>query len=253
LARKTLRPCDLVTAREPQSFNAINVLIPDKAELYPDMAFRLVAESPEWAQAELVRHGVPVLEKTCVGITMRPYRFPDSRNPSQKYATYIQSFAKLLEYLLENDYVPVLYAHTIGPNPHEDDRIALRHTLEAVSKADRVFYIHSDYNCRQIKSLYGLMDFMICTRFHSAIFSIAQQVPCLAISYQGPKAEGIMEEAGLKDFVYSIYEIDADLLIEAFERLVSKQEEVKQKMNVYMSDCLQRLNELDELVMAKSG
>ena len=86
-----------------------------------------------------------------------------------------------------------------------------------------------------------------------AIFSIAQQVPCLAIAYQGPKATGIMEEIGLSDFIFSIYDINDNLLIEAFERLVVKQKEVKKQMKAYTFDCSQRLNELEKIVTVKLG
>jgi colanic acid/amylovoran biosynthesis protein len=251
LARRVLGRCKVLTIRESESFNFFNTILPGKAKLYPDMAFGLTPEDPDWAKAQLVHHNVPLFKKKCVGITMRPWRFPNARKPQENYRNYIQAFAKFIEYLLVHGYVPVLYAHVIGPHSHEDDRIALRDTLEVISAADRVFYIEGDYNCRQVKALYGFMDYMLCTRFHSAIFSIAQRVPCLAISYQGYKATGIMKEIGLDDFIFPIDHINGDLLIEAFQKLVANQQEVKQKMDTYMIDCRQRLNQLQDLLIAK--
>lgn len=251
LAARVLGRCRIVTTREPHSYKVLNSIIPDKAELYPDMAFRLRPESSDWAWAELMRCGVPLREKTCVGITMRPWRFPNARAPQEKYSSYIRAFAKLIEHLLENGYAPVLYAHVIGPHSHENDRIALQDVLRATSAADRVFYVDGDYNCRQVKSLYGIMDFMICTRFHSAIFGIAGQVPCLAMSYQGYKATGIMEEIGLEDFIFPIDDIDSNLLTGAFDGLVADQQKVKQKMKAYMDACLGRLSNLQTLITSE--
>lgn len=248
LAHRVLRRCTLITAREPKSFEVLNTIIPGKAEPFPDMAFNLQPTGCEWAKQELVSNGVALGEKPCVGITMRPWRFPNAEDPRAKYEKYIQAFGRLCKYLLEKGYMPVLFVHTTGPHSHENDRIALKDVLKVISKVDQVVYIDGDYNCRQIKALYGHMDFMISTRFHSAIFSIAQQVPCLAISYQGYKATGIMEEIGLEDFIFPIDDIDGNSLIEGFERLVSKQGEVKQKMNRYMDACLGRLSNLQTLI-----
>jgi colanic acid/amylovoran biosynthesis protein len=251
LARRVLSRCEVVTARESKSFEVLNAVVPGKVKLFPDMGFNLEPADSEWAKRELISHGVPLGKKPCVGITMRPWRFPNAEDPQARYRNYIRAFTELCEYLLKKGYAPVLYAHVIGPHAHENDRIALKDVLKEISQAGQVVYIDGDYNCKQIKPLYGQMDFMISTRFHSAIFSIAQQVPCLAVSYQGYKATGIMDEIGLKDYCLPIDKIDGDLLIEAFERLVTNRQEVKQKMSTYMNTCQERLSCLQELVAAK--
>jgi colanic acid/amylovoran biosynthesis protein len=251
LARKVLIRCKIVTAREPISFEVLNSLMPGKAKLFPDMAFNLETVDSNWAKEEIIRHGIPLGKKPCVGITMRPWRFPDAKNPRERYHNYVQSFCKLIEYLLNRGYATVLFAHVIGPHAHEDDRIALHDVLHAVPEADRVFYVDGVYNCRQVKTLYGFMDFMVCTRFHSAIFSIAQEIPCLAVSYQGYKATGIMSQIGLEDFVCSINEVDGDTLISIFERLVNEQQAVKQKIREYTGICRKRLQALRELIVSE--
>jgi colanic acid/amylovoran biosynthesis protein len=141
----------------------------------------------------------------------------------------------------------------VGPHAHEDDRIALRAVLEETSVAERVRFVDGDYDCRQVKALYQFMDFMVCTRFHSAIFSVAQNVPCVAVSYQGYKAPGIMQEIGLQDYCLSIETVNAESLIEAYEKLVAAREEVKQKMKIYMDACRQRLADLQHLVDQEIG
>jgi colanic acid/amylovoran biosynthesis protein len=251
LAKRVLSRCKIVAAREPKSLEVLNGLIPGKARLYPDMAFRLEPADSKWAEGELNRHGVPLGQKACVGITMRPWRFPNSRDPRSDYKRYVQGFVCLFEYLREKGYEPVLCAHTTGPSAHENDRIALKDAIDLSSKLSKVLYVDGDYNCRQVKSFYGLMDFMVCTRFHSAIFSIAQGIPCLAISYQGYKAPGIMEEIGLEDYTLSIDAIDDQSLVEAFDRLAANQEPIRKKMRSYMKACRQRLGDLQDLIAAE--
>jgi colanic acid/amylovoran biosynthesis protein len=250
LARRVLGRCDIIAAREPKSYEVLNTIIPGKAKLFPDMAFNLQPADREWAKQELISGGVALGKKQCVGITMRPWRFPNAEYPQGKYEKYVQAFGHLCKYLMGKGYMPVLFVHTTGPHAHENDRIALKAVLEEIPQPLQVPYIDGDYNCREIKALYGHMDFMISTRFHSAIFSIAQQVPCLAVSYQGYKTTGIMGEIGLDDFVIPIDEIDDNSLIEGFETLVANQQEIKQKMKAYMADYQQRLNQLDGLLSA---
>lgn len=253
LARSVLGKCEVITTRELKSLEVINTVIPGKAESFPDMAFSLEPEDSEWAKKELMNHGVPVEEGMCVGLTMRPWRFPNIKNPKEKYSQYIQSFVELIKYLLGNGYTPVLFAHVTGPHSHENDRLAIEEVLNALLGIEGVFYVHGDYDCKQVKSFYGLMDFMVCTRFHSAIFSISQEVPCLAISYQGYKAGGIMSEMGLEHFTLAIEELSSELLIKTFERLISRQQIVKQKMNTYMNVCDERLCNLKEIIESEIG
>ena len=251
LAKKVLGRCNIITAREPKSLEVLNDVIPGKAQLYPDMGFSLEAADSSWAEEELKRHRVPLGEKPCVGITMRPWRFPTSHDPREKYEKYIEAFACLFDHLLGKGYQPILYAHTTGPHAHEDDRIALRDALAASSAGKRVCFVDGDYNCRQIKAFYGFMDLMVCTRFHSAIFSMAQTIPCLAVNYQGYKAMGIMKEIGLEDYTISVDAIDERALIETFDRLEVNREEVKVKISSYMNTCRRRLCELQALIAAE--
>ena len=248
LARRVLKRCKLVTAREPESLEAMERLLPGKAKLFPDMAFGLESADADWAKAELIRQDVPLGEKPCVGVTMRPWRFPRAKDPTAMYRKYIQAFAALLEHLQAKGFTPILFAHVIGPHAHEDDRIALRDVLEAAGGKAGAVLVDGDYDCRQIKAMYGLMDYMVCTRFHSAIFSIAQNVPCMTMSYQGYKATGIMNEIGLGDLVLPIDAVDAAKIIGMFDKLLAERDRAKEKMAAYMISCHQRLADLQCLI-----
>lgn len=251
LVRRVVGRCDFVSTREPRSLEVLNGIVPGKARLFPDMGFGLEAADASWAAVEHARLGVPVDTARCVGVTMRPWRFPQARDPGGAYQRYIQAFARLLEHLVSGGYVPVLCAHVIGPHAHEDDRIALNDALSATSVAARVHFVDGDYDCRQIKALYRSMAFMVCTRFHSAIFSIAQNVACMAVSYQGYKAPGIMSEIGIGDYCLAIDALDAESLIAMFDRLVVHEDELRQKMRAYVATCRKRLEVLEEMVTAE--
>jgi colanic acid/amylovoran biosynthesis protein len=182
---------------------------------------------------------------------MRPWRFPGSQEPRDRYEAYLRAFAEFLRYAVERGYSPLLFAHSLGPHAHEDDRIALRAAREISSVGERVILIDGEYDCRQIKALYGKMDYMVCTRFHSAIFAISQGIPCLAVSYQGYKAGGIMGEIGLENFVLPIDNISPATLISAFEKLRAEEDAVKAKMKKYMTGCREELDRFSRLAAAE--
>ena len=138
LARRTLGRCTVLTAREPKSQDLLESLVEGKSQLFPDMAFGLAPADAEWAKAELARWGVSVGEGEYVGVTMRPWRFPNARDPKLMYTRYVQAFARLLEHLVSSGYKPLLFAHVIGPHAHEDDRIALNDVVKVTSAAERV-------------------------------------------------------------------------------------------------------------------
>ena len=93
--------------------------------------------------------------------------------------------------------------------------------------------------------------FMVCTRFHSAIFAIAQNVACLVVSYQGHKAAGIMEEIGLGEHCVDIAAVEPESLCRMFDRLVEDRDEVMRKMDAYMVSCRSRLHEFERCVASE--
>ena len=78
--------------------------------------------------------------------------------------------------------------------------------------------------------MYGLMDFFVGTRMHSVIFAMLSAVPVIAISYQGPKAQGIMEQALLSNYVINIDSVTPDALQEKFDKLSDDKNSVVDKV-----------------------
>ena len=75
---------------------------------------------------------------------------------------------------------------------HEDDSQCIREIVKGLDEREYAFIQERDFDCREMKALYSCFDFILATRFHSAIFAMSQNVPALVISYGGNKGEGIM-------------------------------------------------------------
>lgn len=201
LVRAVLRRCALVTARESISLAALDELgVP--AEPYPDLGFTLepeeLAASPVAGLRE--RHpGRPV-----VGITVRPYRFPGSGDPAAAYRRYVAEMATFAGWLFEEGFLPVFVEHVLSDTAHESDVTAIRAVTARMAPGTFEVLSDPELTCRHLKSIYEECDYVVGTRFHSVIFSLAEGTPALALAYGGNKATGIMRDLDLGDLVVEI-------------------------------------------------
>lgn len=223
LAKKVLKECCFLAVRESISAGFVERELGISCLRYPDLGYYLTSSDID-VSAYLQKWNIP-LSSPKVGITLRPYRFPDSLNPEKQYASYISSIVDFVIYLKDNGYYPVFVAHTLGPSAHEDDRVAIRDVICRIPPGLEFGYIH-DYNlnCKDVMSLYGSFDVFVGTRFHSVIFAQNMNVPTLAIAYGGNKGEGIMEDLGMEDFVISIEKVSGLELCNLFQKLISQKD-----------------------------
>ena len=234
MIRKTLKGCKLVTARESISADVLSKSLKAKVPVFPDLGFFLQSDDKLKMKKYLVEKGVPIEDKKCVAITMRPYRFPSSDDPEEAYKNYKKSFADFIYYLDSKGFHTVLVEHTLSRNTHEDDGSSIRDILPLIEGCSYTFINDHSLNCRELKSLYSNCNYMVGTRFHSVIFAMAEGVPSIAISYGGNKGDGIMKDIGLSEYVIPIDKISYELLKQKFDSLVKNEHIVLNKINRYL-------------------
>lgn len=211
IVRRALAPAKIVTVREPISQAVVSELLGLQSTPYPDLGFFAEGNGKDFAPY-LRKRGVPLADKPVVCITVRPYRFPGSSDPDERYQNYIEAIADLTKRLCGRDMHVVFYAHTLGPSAHEDDRVAIRDVLFRLDPdiARGVTCIDDcGHTCEDVIDLYAACDLVIGTRFHSVIFSLNAGVPALAIAYGGNKSTGIMGDMGLGRYVIPIESVDS--------------------------------------------
>lgn len=251
MINKILDKCKLSTAREDISAKGISNGLGRDLPLYPDLGFFLPAAKKSWAMKYLKNTGLNVSKEKFVGITVRPYRFYNSDNPTMRYMEYKKAFARFINYLHENNYKTMLTVHTRAENDHENDERCVAEIYEMLSNNAResVFIINdNNLDCHDLKALYGLCDYVVGTRFHSVIFAITQNVPCIAITYGGNKGEGIMNDMGLGDFAIDIEKVTFDNLREKFTYIIKNTESVDRKIKRYLLATNQKYKELVDAV-----
>ena len=210
-----------------------------RVRVVPDAAFAFPADSTSPRVLSLA-HRWPV-GSPVVGVTVRVW---GSRS-SPVYKRYLVAIAKSLIWLIESklETTIVVIAHTIGPTDQGDDRLATNDLVSLLPRKvlKRVFVVDEDLSPRELKSLYGKLDLLIGTRFHSVIFATSMGVPSLAISYHGPKAEGIMRMLGQEMFVLPYNSVTANSIIRRVDRLcklTATAREALQKKTAGYSDAI---------------
>lgn len=229
-----LKDCELITARETISSKQLSDVVKSEVPVFPDLGFFLQKNEDFDARKYLLRQGVPLGQKKCVGFTLRPYRFPSSKDPIQKYKSYVKTIKDFVLWLQKNNYYPVFIAQTLGPSNHEDDRIAIEEVVKTLGNDEYVIINNIDHNCKDLKSIYAELDYLIGTRFHSVIFAMSAGVPSIAIAYGGNKGEGITTDMELDDYVIRIENINLNELKNKFLLLVNNEFEIKSKIQKYM-------------------
>jgi len=235
LVARVLNRCTLIATRERISHQRL-LDIGVKGGLIrslPDIGFMTKGIDKVRAKELLLRAGLNSTERL-VGFTVRPWRFPLHKNPAKAWENYINTMVALVKHVIEKNYKPVFFPQSIGPHDHEDDRIAIR-TVCRKLKPNSYYVVDGDWLPSELVGMYGMMEFFVGTRMHSVIFAVINAVPAIAISYQGPKATGIMRDIGLSDFVIPIESATPKCLKNMFNALVENKESVADQISKAVS------------------
>lgn len=236
MLNKILDKCNFISARESISSNGDTNGLKRNIPLYPDLGFFLKGEEKPKIYKYLEKYGINTQKEKYIAITARPYRFYNTENPKEKYNIYKETFVKIIEYIFSLGYIPLLVVHTMAENDHENDEVCINEIADKLNEKSIRYIVLKDneLTCKDLKTIYGICDAIIGTRFHSVIFSMENGVPAIAITYGGNKGQGIMKDMGLEEYAIKIEEMNYDILKDKFDKLLLNTKEIKQKINDYI-------------------
>lgn len=219
IVKRVLSGCKLLFVREKVSQRYLVEQFGRVAINTFDLGFYLQNKSTLNVTSYLEQQNINFDDKI-IGITLRPWRFPNSSNPHEKYNSYVSTFVDFTDYLIKKGFIICFFVHTLGPSAHENDEIAVKEVVNKVQAKERCRIIKDfNLNCYDMMQLYSQCSYFIGTRFHSVIFAQNQNVPTISISYGGNKGTGIMADLGLSQYVLSIDEVEFSTLKNLFSSL----------------------------------
>jgi colanic acid/amylovoran biosynthesis protein len=154
-----------------------------------------------------------------VGITVYP--------AVRKYIDYVRYkkiMAQIADYVISELNAKVLFVPQwygkFSDSPLIEDIVGLMHFK------DETYVIPEDSLADQMHGIFGELDLLIATRYHSAVLASTVAVPCVLIAYEH-KAKGFMHMLGLEDFLLDIKELSLENLIRRVKKAWAMQDQIK--------------------------
>jgi colanic acid/amylovoran biosynthesis protein len=171
-----------------------------------------------------------------VGITAREWL---TGAAGERYETALASF---IDWLHEVKQVEVTLIPQVTSGYHgDDDRLISRRIADRCRSAPRLTVDRIPHD--ELRSLYGSLDVLVGTRFHSVIFGLTARTPSIAIEYEH-KTSGIMRDLGLDEWVIAIEDVDLPWLQERYEAIQSGRVAYLDQLETVMPGYQHRADEL---------
>lgn len=145
----------------------------------------------------------------------------------------LTAFQALVEKILkETPWSIALVPHVLAAADNDDE------VLKLFNKNNpRVWKVSQGLSASELKYIISKARFCIAARTHACIAAYSSGVPTLAVGYS-TKARGIAADIGQDAFVLDADILDAPVLLERFELLLEREEEVKKQLaQVVPGDC----------------
>jgi colanic acid/amylovoran biosynthesis protein len=221
VAKTALNHVDVIILREEVSRRYIDGMALTKPRIITsaDTAF-LFETSTSFNVAALFQSTKP---RQIAGITAREWLEPKTQQ------LYEEGLVELIRYLTTHNYGVVAIPQVTSRHHGDDDREVIQRLASAVGSNELFIPLHAEYDHHTIKALYASLDLLIGTRFHSVIFALSSDVPCIAIEYEH-KTSGIMIDLGLEEWYIAMEDVDGEKLIALFEKLRSREVAYRQHL-----------------------
>lgn len=221
VAKFILDRCTLIMVREGISkyyLTKMNIVAPVK--LVPDPSF-LVEPVFNSRISEILTKESIRLDHPTIGIAMRSL-----------LSNQINILCKTMDFLLKKLNATVIFI------PHDSKKTDLYHhdpryladlILNKIEQKCNIYSIKGEYTVEELMGLIGKCDIFIGSYMHANISALRMNVPVIAISYSH-KTDGIMELAGLNEFVIPYNYLEIEQLIEKIKIIHSNLNIIKKRL-----------------------
>lgn len=233
LTQKQLAKLDAILPRERITESYLKTFY-DNKKIFPtpDMAFSLKKITSN-KNIDLTWCGIKehADKKSIIGITMRDWKFPRSKNPLQAKIKYENALIEFINNSKDAIFLFIPQVIMFG----DDDRIFARGIKSKLKNKDKFIILEDDYSPMELKWFIKNCDQFVGTRMHSNIFSSLVGNPPVAIAYEN-KTNGIMQMLGLSDYVVDIEDVNSQTLNELLLKNKYNKHELVKKLDENIND-----------------
>jgi len=239
IVTQALEKVDLVLTREARTakiLTGLSAQFPLRQSVDSGFLFKTAAVTNLRRQLQVGDHDL------LVGITVR--RWLDAK----RQHAYEQAVAETVDYLVTHHQATVVFIPQVTSSlGGDDDRVTAEKVYARITYKNHVHRLQEHYTHQQIKSLYGELDMLIGTRFHSVIFSLTSLVPALAIEYEH-KTSGIMHDLALDTWVVKIEKATPAVLIHKIDELIAGKDDYREHLKQVLPAYIARAQDATTLI-----
>jgi polysaccharide pyruvyl transferase WcaK-like protein len=212
--------------------------------LFPDIAFELPLPEKaeqEWGGDRSLRVGVGVM--TYYGWQCDPV------SGAQIHERYIGQISRFVRWLLDRGHNVRLLVGDTGDKPAIERVLKLVANGQLESLRGRVI-AEDAQSLQDVMNQIADTDVVVATRFHNVVCALKMARPTISVSY-AKKNDVLMAEMGLGEFCQNIEQLDVDLLINQFTKLLSEREKYVKGVNATNAAYRTSLQRQDALLLSK--
>jgi len=241
ITRVVLNKTQLIFVREDHTVATLKVIgVKGNLVVRTTDAGFLFDSDKNFQLSDFVENTETLKSKTLVGVTVRKWLNQEGQD------NFERAIALFVDKITEEKNISILFIPQVTSTVHkDDDRNVANRIVSLVANKQQVINCTGTYDHYALKKLYGCLDFLVGTRFHSVIFSLTSYVPALAVEYEY-KTSGIMKDLGLSEWVIPIEQVTADNLYEKFRRLLSEGDIYKQRLQKVLPDYILKAEEVEK-------
>jgi colanic acid/amylovoran biosynthesis protein len=238
LALTLRKAVKLAIIREDKSMKLLNSMGVTNCIRSVDAGFLLIGDQKITARTKL---SIPP-HNVAIGVTVRKWLAPTEQRKYEK------AMVTTLDYLIQKYKAYIVFIPQVTSKFHgDDDRVVSEAIYAEMTKKGHALLLTKNYNYRELKAIYGQLDFILGTRFHSVIFSLTSYVPAVAIEYEH-KTGGIMHDLGLDQWVIKMEEVSPETLEPKMDDLIKEKIAYKEHLHEILPQYIKQAHEAIEFV-----
>jgi polysaccharide pyruvyl transferase WcaK-like protein len=233
IARFALNNVDLITLREPVSYNYLKEI--------GVSSHMFVTADPAFLMRPVLNEKVEIiLAKTESGESKRPiigvcpsriastYIESDLASFKDKYQLNVRVLSDIIDCLVEElDAMVILMPHVFGPKDLNDVSM-IEDIYNAVENKDAIVMVKDELSAREIKRIIGACDLFIGERLHSIIAASSMHTVYVAVLELSNRTRGILEGVSFQGKgIYDIQKLNFNSLMQEIHYVWKRRVQIK--------------------------